>query len=322
MIWNDLVDLCSDGVIEPIADSSSSFFQKSPLVMYGANIQMTASRYIENLEAYYSFNTVVGQQEYSLPKDFIKSKNCKYSNTHYLIENWKMPEDAANPNGTPIYFYIRSNYIGFYPVPNAVKTIVLWYKRFAPPFAFRVTDTLASTRTSSVAYWNYLNTAFIIHTVGGVGAGTYTYTAANYPTVVQLVAAINAATATNKCVATQGNQIADAHTINGTLGYASLQITEDAPMNLMTGTKTFYTEPELPEEEHIPILYNAMMARLKMNDRELKVAQVYDATYRDALAQSKIHWKERTRGSANPKIGDVYDTYIVPRGANGWVTLT
>lgn len=88
---------------------------------------------ILNLMAKTSSMCVAGQQEYDLPTDYLRVYSAKISSvwaSGIVLKN--LPAIESNSQFVPTlknpYFYIRSNYIGFYPIPTtSTGTISIWY---------------------------------------------------------------------------------------------------------------------------------------------------------------------------------------------------
>ncbi len=74
-----------------------------------------------------SYNTVIGQQEYTLPSDYGDIESVYYAGNKLAqveIENTIYP--TAN-NGTPACYYVRNTFFGLDPIPTAVGPLVIIY---------------------------------------------------------------------------------------------------------------------------------------------------------------------------------------------------
>jgi len=90
----------------------------------------------ENEVAVSNITTVASTQEYTLPIDFGKLLNVRDVNSGHLAQITKqellqaITGTSATNLGQPSRYYLRGLKIGFYPIPDSVRTIELLYNAF------------------------------------------------------------------------------------------------------------------------------------------------------------------------------------------------
>lgn len=85
-------------------------------------------------QASLTFSTAAGTQEYALPSNFITARLVTYNGepldkTEY--EDLK-EQNQGNAQGTPYEYYIYGDNIGLNSIPDAVGTVILYYRKRLP----------------------------------------------------------------------------------------------------------------------------------------------------------------------------------------------
>ena len=115
-------------------------------------------RWREN-EASYTFTTVWGTIEYTLPTDFIKLDQVEYSWVALLSTDRKSVR-LRNPLGsqsTPNYYYIYGTKLGFDPIPDTSISIVMDYMKRLPTITGSQSSSLPEDFDNAIcAYAAYL----------------------------------------------------------------------------------------------------------------------------------------------------------------------
>lgn len=106
-----------------MGDDSGVFFEAVDLADLCNDAQMDIVRKTEILRTTSTISTIANQAEYALPADFIVEKRVTYLNlkmkktTIDEIDDWLDSKDDPTTAGTPSFYYLVGNKIGFYPTP-------------------------------------------------------------------------------------------------------------------------------------------------------------------------------------------------------------
>lgn len=310
MLWNDLIDLASDGVVEDISDDSNDFFRKTKLKLWAAAMQTQAACSICCLESSVNITLSAGVAMCALPNDFIKAQGVKFGTQYFLKETWKRPNIATTNTASPCYFWIEGDNIGFYPTPDAAGTVTLYYWRKPPQYAMVAINDDHTSATVAVGLVNGA-AAISFVTVGGTAAGTTTFAFNTYPTMGEMKDAIIAA---NIGVTITLNEGVNETDIIHTLEYITAQDFTSTDLQL-------FNNPELPHEMQVPVLLHAMLFKLKANDREVQLAAMYKNMIDEAIKEYTYKYKERYSGTGFLTVGDNEPTVNVAPMGLGFVVV-
>jgi hypothetical protein len=75
-----------------------------------------------------SYNTVIAQQEYTLPIDYGTIEAIFYKGQQLEEIDIQDTIDTAVNSGAPTSYFVRQNVIGLYPVPNAIGALTIIYQ--------------------------------------------------------------------------------------------------------------------------------------------------------------------------------------------------
>lgn len=141
-----------------VDDKAYSYFTETELVRFlNQAAREVQKKLIQSGNNWYlkidsSIPTVVGQQEYSVPTDFLKMNRVELvtgistpSESVITLNNMTLNQQDyfTNLNSTPVGYYLRKDKFALVPRPDSVKTLRLWY-------TYRITDVSGNTQTIDV----------------------------------------------------------------------------------------------------------------------------------------------------------------------------
>jgi len=315
MQWIDLIEMAKSGVVENISDTTNDFFKLYPLKLYVSSIQTNVSKMIACMQGTYTFTTTASTELYDTPADFVKLQAARYNDKCFLTETTKKPWVAPDTNSKPYSIFVQGNSLGLFPIPSESDVEVdLWYWKRTSPYALRLKD-LSYTDVTEISIGIEESVLTFVIT-GGVAADTYTFdlTAEANDTIAELITAINAESGLKDCV--------KATKCNSLLGTDLSTTLEEFDASSMFGKNVcIFKEPEIPEEMQTSLLLPAMLSKLKIDDREAKIAAMYNSQYKEAFAEEYIRYKERFSGSRNMIIGKGQINIANKISDTTWVTV-
>ena len=99
-----------------------------------SDIQQELEGYIDEQQTSATIAGVQGQEQYDLPDGF-QTMQVVTRDSIPLIRREKanlVKNSRGTINGSPIYYYIRGNKLGIYPIPSTPKTIYMEYTERLP----------------------------------------------------------------------------------------------------------------------------------------------------------------------------------------------